>query len=209
MTNKKQTIFLHGWGLDRSSLISISEKLKNYNNILLDLPGFGKTALPKRAWGSFDYAKYIKQNYLQKPSVLIGHSFGAKIAVKIASNYPELIDKIILIASAGLRKKISFKRLIRKILKKSSQDYNNAGALKPILSKVVREDLTQDLKKIKCPVLLLWGAEDKETPLWIAKKMVKLIKNSKLIIMPGINHHNILTLGAPQVSHQIKQFLRE
>lgn len=206
MTDKKQTIFLHGWGLDKNSFLSLANNLPNLEKILIDLPGFGKTELPKKAWGSFDYAKYIKQNFLKKnkKNILIGHSFGGKIAIKIASNYPDLVDKIILIASAGLRKKINFKKIIRKILKINSQDYNNAGVLKPILSRVVRENLTQDLKKIKCPVLLIWGQEDKETPIWIAKKMAKLIKNNKLIILPGINHHNILTLGANQIAHQIK-----
>lgn len=205
MIEKKQIIFLHGWGLDKNCFSELEKQL-NYNKLLFDLPGFGKTELPKRPWGTLDYANFVKTK-LKKQNILIGYSFGGKIAIKLAANYPELINKIILISSAGLRKSFSLKRLIRKFLKKSSQDYQNAGALKPILSKIVCEDLTQDLKKIKCPVLLLWGEQDKETPLWIAKKMNKLIKNSKLIILPGIDHYAILTLATQQVAHQIKKFL--
>lgn len=209
MIENKQIIFLHGWGLDKNSFNNLAEQLPNYNKILIDLPGFGKTELPKRPWGTLDYAKHVVVSLLeQRNNIIIGYSFGGRIAIKIAANYPELVDKLILIASAGLRKKFSLKRLIRKIFKKSSQDYKNAGALKPILSKVVREDLIKDLKKIKCETLILAAENDTETPLWTAKKMHKLVKNNKLIILPGIGHYDILTLGSHQITHQIKNFLK-
>jgi len=208
MTNNKQIIFLHGWGLDKNSFDDLAGQLPNYNKIIIDLPGFGPTELPKRPWGTLDYANYVKNTFIKEKSVLLGYSFGGKTAIKIAANYPELVSKIILISSAGLRKKISLKRLIRRFFKKSSQDYKNAGALKPILSRIAREDLTQDLKKIKCPVLLLWGESDNQTPLWMAKKMTKLIKNSQLIVLPSIDHYSILSLGSHQIVYQIKRFLR-
>lgn len=208
MIENKQIIFLHGWGLDKNSFNNLAEQLPNYNKILIDLPGFGKTELPKRPWGTLDYADYIKNNFLTQKSILLGYSFGGRIIIKLAANYPELVDKIVLISSAGLRKKFSFKRFLRRLLKKPSADYKNAGALKPILSKIVREDLSQDLKKIKCETLILAAENDTETPLWTAKKMHKLIKNNKLIILPGIGHYDILTLGSHQITHQIKNFLK-
>lgn len=207
MTKNKQLIFLHGWRLDKNCFSELEKQL-NYNKVLFDLPGFGDTELPKRPWGTLDYANYVKNNFLIKPSILVGYSFGGRIAIKLAINYPELVEKIILISSSGLRKEISLKRCWRRFWKKSSKDYQQAGALKPILSKIVREDLTQDLKKIKCPVLLLWGEQDKETPIWIAKKMHKLIANSKLIILPNLDHWSILDLGASQLAHQIDKFLK-
>jgi len=207
MTENKQIIFLHGWGLDKNCFTELAKQL-NYKKILFDLPGFGKTELPKRPWGTLDYANYVKNAFVKEKSILLGYSFGGRIAIKIAADYSELVDKVILIASAGLRKKFSLKRLIRKILKKSSQDYKNAGSLKPILSKIVAQDLTKDLKKIKCETLILAAENDTETPLWTAKKMHKLIKNNKLIILPGLGHHDILTLGIHQTSHQIKNFLK-
>lgn len=203
-------VFLHGWGLDKKCFNQLADQLADYEQILFDLPGFGQTELPKRPWGALDYAEYVVSQLLPRNKyVFIGYSFGGRIAVKIAANHPELVEKIILIASAGLRRKISFKRFFRKIFKISSGDYKSAGALKPILSKIVREDLSQDLKKIKSPVLLLWAEEDRETPLWMAKKMSRLIKNNQLIVLPGIGHYNILSLGAHQIAYQIKEFLRK
>ncbi|MFH1392319.1 MAG: alpha/beta hydrolase [bacterium] len=208
MIEKKPIIFLHGWGLDKNCFNQLASQLADYEQVLFDLPGFGQTELPKRPWATLDYANYIKNAFLDKKSILIGYSFGGKIAIKIAADYPELVDKLILIASSGLRKKLSLKRLIRKILKKSSQDYKNAGALKPILSKIVAQDLTQDLKKIKCETLILSAENDTETPFWTARKMHKLIKSNKLVVLPGLGHHDILTLGIHQTSHQIKNFLK-
>jgi len=209
MIGNKQIIFLHGWGLDKNCFSDLAALLPNHEKILFDLPGFGQTELPKRPWGTSGYSQYIVSRLSPRNKyVFIGYSFGGRIAIKIAASYPELVNKIVLIASAGLRKKFNFKRFFRKIFKINSQDYQNAGALKPILSKIVREDLSQDLKKIKCPALLLWGENDNQTPLWAAKKMAKLLPNNKLVVLLGIDHYNILTLASHQIAHQIKEFLK-
>jgi len=199
-------VFLHGWGQDKNTLESLASQLPG-QKIFFDLPGFGETELPKRAWGVADYANYVKQNFLQEKSIIIGYSFGGRVAIKLAANYPELVEKIVLIASAGLRKKISLKRIWRKIIKKSSGDYQRAGVLKPIFSKIVCEDLSKDCKQVKQEVLILAAENDTEAPVWVAKKMRRLLKNSKLIILPNLDHWSILDLGLSKVVSEIKCFI--
>ena len=102
----KNLILLHGWGMDVSSFWQMVDFLKdNFTLWLIDLPGFGKSDLPKKTFTISDYAKivaeFIKKNRIKKPA-LFGHSYGGKITIKLAVLYPNLIDKLILEASSGI-----------------------------------------------------------------------------------------------------------
>jgi pimeloyl-ACP methyl ester carboxylesterase len=56
----------------------------------------------------------------------------------------------------------------------------------------VNEDLTSKLKKITAPSLLVWGARDRDTPMYMARAMKKRIKNSGLVIFPEAGHYSYL-----------------
>ena len=73
-----------------------------------------------------------------------------------------------------------------------SEDYKNADKLRPVLVNVVNEDFTDLLKKIKCPVFIYWGEKDMSTPLWMAKKMNKLINDSALYVVKNGGHFSFL-----------------
>lgn len=53
---------------------------------------------------------------------------------------------------------------------------------------IVKEDLVQYLPRIKTPTFLIWGKEDKITPVSIALSTNKAIRNSELIIINGAKH---------------------
>jgi len=113
-------VLLHGWGCNWEIFSPIITELsKNYQVIIPDLPGFGKSDLPglnpkKRAWDSLDYLIWLKdflsQTISNQPVVVAGHSFGGKIAALLAATQgqSELADAnlqlkgIVLIDSAGL-----------------------------------------------------------------------------------------------------------
>lgn len=83
---------------------------------LIDLPGHGKSPLPTATWGMADFATkvadFIKEKKLQ-PVILIGHSVGGKTSLKLASLYPDLVEKIILINSWLLNVRRTLKENIR------------------------------------------------------------------------------------------------
>ena len=58
--------------------------------------------------------------------------------------------------------------------------------------KLINLDLTKNLDKITRPTLLIWGTEDKDTPISDAKKMEKLIPDCGLIEYPGATHFSYL-----------------
>lgn len=211
----RDLIMLHGWGLNSSTFWPTVDFLKdNLTLWILDLPGFGRSDKPGRAFDTNDYAEivadFIKVNKIKKPS-LLGHSFGGKIAIKLTSTYPNLVDKLILVGASGIKQVPSFKRAFiyplakivhhlvpdifnlktiirKKFYRKIESDYENAGLMKDTLLKTIKEDLTEQLKKIKNETLIIWGEEDKAVPLRYGKKMYQLIENSKLLIIEGKGH---------------------
>ena len=133
---------------------------------------------------------------------VLAHSFGARVVVRLLEN-ENRIDKIIFTGAAGLKPRRGIKFFFRKasffILKNFvkreklkflySQDYRN---LSPVMKKsfqmVIAEDLTLEYKKIKNHALLVFGKNDRQTPLYMAKRMKKLMVNSRLSILPKSGH---------------------
>ena len=228
---------LHGWGQSLESLLPLAELLSNESEIhLLDLPGFGSSSAPESDWDTIAYAecirKYLESNSIKKAD-LLGHSFGGRVSIRLASRYPEFVSSVILIDSGGLRKNLGrwkLKSQLVKTLGKSlksldklfatrlfetwfvprfaSVDYKNAGKLRNILVKTVNEDISEDASKIKAPVFILWGELDNETPLEMCERLNGLITNSKLVTLPGKGHFPFQGLGALLCASHISQFLR-
>ncbi|NLV88296.1 MAG: alpha/beta hydrolase [Tissierellia bacterium] len=221
--NGKDILVLHGWGANINTIMPIVNILKDKFKVhALDLPGFGESSQPKEPIDSFQYADIVKK-YMENMEInkvtLIGHSFGGKLSIILGSKYPELIDKIVLINSAGLIPKRgpkyyvkvhSFKTLrflyknlffwlkdeerLEKFYKKfGSTDYREAsGVMRRILVTVVNEDLFPLLRKIKAPTLLIWGDEDTATPLYMGKTMEKEIGDAGLVVFEGAGHYSYL-----------------
>ncbi len=199
----------------------------------LDFPGFGRSKRPQESWSTDDYADaiatHIKQSG-QAPIIWIGHSFGGRVGVQLASRYPELIKGLVLIAGAGLKRKRSplkslyFKARIAlyKFLKKliplglsqdwlqskfGSSDYKSAGEMRDIFLKVISEDLSAEAAKINAPTLLIYGENDSETPPEFGKRYNTLIKNSTLHILSGLDHYSVLGSGRHQVANLLQGFI--
>jgi len=90
-----------------------------------------------------------------------------------------------------------------------SADYRNAGIMRPTLVRVLQDDLTASASRIIAPVRLIYGADDVETPLSVARKFESLIPQSELTILPGYGHLDVLTAGRFQLQVLIKEFVGE
>ncbi len=209
----KTIIFLHGWGVDSKLWLGLIPKLidRNYSLYFLDLPGFGQSQDPNTIYAINDYKKIVYE-FIEKLNIkktnLIGHSFGGRIALKIASENPDFLEKIVLVDAAGVvhnsrKKKImaiiskfikpifmpSFMQPLRKRFYMSiGSEYLENIKLSKIFSKVVMEDLSPFFSKIKKQVLIIWGEDDKITPLDDGKLMNKIITKSKLVILKRAGH---------------------
>ena len=232
-------IVLHGWGHSIARIRNLAELLGSYGTVhMIDLPGFGSSDPPPTAWGTRDYVKdlkrYIDQNNLCEVD-LLGHSFGGRVAFVFAALYPELVRRLVLIDASGLKRRLNpataFKRqlivILRAVLKFSdhffgtsffsawfvprfaSADYKNAGAMRPTFVKVANEDQTQAARLVSCKTLLLWGAQDTETPLEVGQRFERLITDSKLIVLPFKGHVPFEDVGAHLCAYYILPFLSE
>lgn len=203
-------VLLHGWGQNIEMMEPIGNNIEG-RIIIVDLPGFGKSSEPPFPWTVYDYAdaihKLLCELKVENP-IIIGHSFGGKIGLIYASKYD--IKKLICLASPHKRKieKQSLKTKMLKTAKKipvlnklenvakkhiGSTDYKNASEMmRKVLVETVNLDITEDVKKIKCPTLLVWGTLDTAAPYADALELEKLIKDSGLVTYEGCTHYAYL-----------------
>ena len=212
-------LLLHGWGGEAASFQPLSEWLAHSHKVYtLDLPGFGKSQMPPTAWDTSDYARFVIA-FLEKfciPKVhLIGHSFGGRISIILSAEHPEKVDKLILVNSAGIKPPRTTKYYLRvgmakvgKLLRQcgasgvrlanalaaraGSKDYQEAGEMRATLVKVVNQDLRSLLPQISASTLLIWGENDKDTPVSFGKIMEKEIPDAGLVVLKAAGHFSYL-----------------
>ncbi len=171
-----------------------------------DFKGFGDNRGMEYPYSLDDYVNELKEicfkNRLNKPHVL-AHSFGARVVLKTAYQNPDFFDKIVLTGAAGLKSKTTLKKRVKRTVFKVLKNFVPREKLKGFYSpdylaldsvmkqsfvKIVNEHLDYTLPYIKNKTLLIFGENDKETPLYMAKKLNNGIKNSKLIVLSGAGH---------------------
>lgn len=105
-TGKINLLFVHGLSSNSDAWSKNIETLKkDYTCIAIDLPGYGKSSKPDVVYTPSYFSEVIHQfieNLELNNVVLIGHSMGGQASVKFASTYPDALEKLILIAPAGL-----------------------------------------------------------------------------------------------------------
>lgn len=219
----KWLLFLHGWGGDIQSFACLYPSFKNFKVLAVDFPPFGCSEEPKHPLTMNDYVEMIKQllKLLKIRKInIIAHSFGGRVALILASQ-TKLVNKLILVDSAGLKPRkslvVRLKILKYKALKKLNKTPKNAGSedyqhlsttMQKTFVNVVNFHLDNVCKNITCPVLIVWGKKDKSTPIWMAKKLNKLISNSNLVVFGDSGHFSYL--NHPQKFCQItKSFLNK
>ena len=212
-SSKNVIVFLHGWGADKDSFIWVKDYLDEYSLVFVDFAGFGETLEPRIPYFVSDYVSELRlliDKLDIEDLVLVGHSFGGRVAIKFASIFESDYKsfKLILVDSAGIkpRRSINYyfrvykyklckklaknnERLKAKLNKFGSSDYKKLSPLmKQTFINVVNEDLTFFAKQIKSDSLIVWGDKDTETKKYMARKLNKYIKNSKLYFIKGAGH---------------------
>lgn len=188
--------------------------------------------MPPTAWNTSDYAQFVIA-FLEKFRIpkahFIGHSFGGRISIIVSAKYPEKVDKLILVDSAGIKPRRTLKYHLRvglakfgKLLRRcgkygvlvadamstraGSKDYQNAGEMRGTLVKVVNQDLRSLLPRITASTLLIWGEDDKDTPVSFGQIMEKEIPDAGLVVLKEAGHFSYLD-QFPQFCRIVASFL--
>lgn len=228
-------VWAHGWGQSRDALRALASSFPHSANLLLDFPGFGASPPPPEAWGTAEYADataaLLRNATAGQGLVWVGHSFGCRVGIQLAARHPLLLNAMCLIAAAGIPRQRSLlermqvsariasfkiaKRLPRMFIGDAEQlrarfgsaDYRAAGEMRGTFLRVIRENLTDIARSVTCRCLLIYGAQDTETPPELGDRFSRLIPQSTLNTLPNQDHYTVLTSGRHIVAKRIQQFL--
>ena len=204
----KTVFYLHGWGGDASAFLFCAKALAGgMRGVCVDFPGFGESAEPTRPYTVADYAEEVlalADGMGARSFALVGHSFGGRVALEIAAKHPERVRALALVDAAGLkpRRKPSYylrvaaHKLLRKMRKKGLAGSSDYSVLSPVMKatfvRVVNYDQTPLLSEIGCSTAVFWGEDDRDTPLYMAKKFARGIRGAHLFLLRG-GHFAYLT----------------
>jgi 4,5:9,10-diseco-3-hydroxy-5,9,17-trioxoandrosta-1(10),2-diene-4-oate hydrolase len=231
-------VLIHGLGASADIWKNNLEALaKNHRVFVPDLPGFGLSEKPDIPYNAEYLTSFIhgflSALHLEKVS-LVGMSLGGGLSLWYTLHYPEQVERLILVDSAGLGKEFSwFLRLIsvpglgellmlypnrfgtRIFLKHCIYDnpcltddltglYTNymsmPGAGRAFLRTIrsaagvmgtnmeLADQLMSSLGKIKIPVFIVWGREDRILPYQHGEFAKKHIPNAALHIFEHCGH---------------------
>ena len=222
-------IALHGWQRSSSDFDAVLGTSGSRDedpfdgepipSIAVDLPGFGISPSPPAPWGTFDYATELISllESFERPVVLVGHSFGGRVAIQLAATAPELVRGLVLTGvpiresrRGGARPDWRF-RLLRRGNKLGlvsetriesarqrfgSSDYRNAvGVMRSVLVNSLADDYIPLLSTISAPTELVWGELDTAAPVSGAMNAVAVMHEAHLRVLPGVGH--MVPLEAP------------
>jgi pimeloyl-ACP methyl ester carboxylesterase len=184
--------------------------------IALDLPGFGgATPEPDAATGSAGYAERVAPvlDALEGPAVVVGHSFGGRVALHLAVAHPDRVAALVLTGVPNLVKRtapaakaplgfrvakvlnrrglLSDARMEQQRRTHGSTDYRNAPSalMRDVLVKVTNEDYEAQLDAVTCTVELVYGELDTAAPPAMAERAAaRLGDRARLTVLPGVDH---------------------
>lgn len=200
--NLPLVVFVHGSPGSLSAFIEFladTALLKKTQLITVDRPGFGASnfgyaepSLKKQA----AYLKPILETHKAKrPIILVGHSLGGPLIARMAMDYPELIDGLVIVAGSidpELEPNETWFRaplatpFLKWILPRSMRASNDEiYKLKPEL-----QDMLPLWKNITTPTIVIQGSKDSLVPAGNADFAKKMIVNAplKIALVDGMDH---------------------
>lgn len=236
-------VLLHGWGQPGRSLLPLVTTLQNNCAIAtLDTPGNGIAPNPPSNWGMDDYQALVEgwlATLPEAPTVFVCHSFGCRLAMRMAAKQPAWLKGIAVVGGHGLKpirplhrqiKVLAIRYFVktmgfidrqlgtglraRYVEKLGSADYRRAGEMRPVFVRIVSDDVSALLNDVKVPVLLLYGEYDGETPPVLGRRFHALLPNSEFHELAGQDHYSVIGQGAQAsrvgiVATYVKEFIKK
>lgn len=204
----KTLYILHGWSFRNiEPWQEVKKALKGFgiDAKLICLPGFDLSKSDQKSYDVKDYLAFIKTQ-LPKGAIALGHSNGGRLLLNLMSEDPHFLKAAILLNSAGIyeysRKKQLIQRaaktfsflkrvpLLRKIVHRiTGSDYGHAPKnMQKTLTNMLSSDQKLQLQHIQTPVRIIWGEDDRTTPLRQGQKLNQLLPKSNLRVISGWDH---------------------
>ncbi len=205
-------VFLHGWRSSSAVWLPVLPSFQQLKIYAFDLPGFGKSQTPPDTFDFDDYVELVHDAMVAlgiQSCVLVGHSFGGRIAIALSSRYPETVRRLVLAGASGIRMHAGITRAfaavahlfkplfsvpglsaVRTQLYRliGADDYLATPRLRKVFVRVVQYDVRALLPKVLAPTLIIWGKKDTQTPLWAGKLMQQEIPDARLVVFARSGH---------------------
>lgn len=216
-------VLLHGWGRDNSDFDKFVSLLKDKTFLKIDFPPFGKSEKTLVGWNIYTYVGMLMSlcDHLNITDAdFIGHSFGGRIVIILSAVKRSLVHSCILVDSAGMKPKRSLKyrakllkykicRKFGRVTQEGSEDYRVLSPeMKETFKSVVNTYLEPYARKMSIKTLIIWGSSDDATPVYMAKRLNRLIKNSKLVMLENGGHFSFLDCPL-EFFASVKEFYEE
>jgi 4,5:9,10-diseco-3-hydroxy-5,9,17-trioxoandrosta-1(10),2-diene-4-oate hydrolase len=233
-------VMLHGGGPGASAWSNFGRNLPvfagRFRTLLIDQPGFGRSAKPPVTGNYFTFAADAVAGLLDELGIgrahLIGNSLGGGTAVRFALRFPERAGRLVLMAPGGLGLNVvapdpteGIKRLMEFAAPPGPSREKMAAFLQTMVydQRLVTDDLVEEryatasapdaiaamasmgasfydpahaedgmlwreAHRLRRPVLLIWGREDRVNPLDGALVALKQIRRAQLHVFGGCGH---------------------
>ncbi|MCH5351516.1 MAG: alpha/beta hydrolase [Clostridiales bacterium] len=193
---ERVVLFLHGWG---GCIKSFSAAYNAVTELGYKAVNFAFPTEVPPEWGVYEYAahvhEFIRSHNIINP-IVVGHSFGGRVGIILAAK--NVCGGLVLVDSAGMKprpnllKKLRVARYHYRVKHgkpldgMGSKDYNSLDkSMRPVFVRIVNTFLERLLGLISCPSLIVWGRRDKDTPPYMARRINRGIKGSKLVYLDG------------------------
>jgi len=193
-------LFVHGtpgsWDAFQNYLMD-SALLQHYRIISIDRPGFGYSdfgnAMNLSAQTDIISAWMDSVNN-KKSFIIIGHSLGGALAVKLAAARPQF-SKAIIILAGSLDPDAENPEKWRPVLLKTPLNFLIPGAFRPSNKELwyLKKDLKEmntDYEKITCPVYILHGTKDMLVPYSNVAYAKKMFTKSSMVTITTFEKEN-------------------
>jgi len=215
-------VMIHGLGSSAETWAALMRLLsKEYLVYAPDLPGFGRTPLAPEGTNIKTHVLYLERflDALGYPRVtLVGNSLGGWIATRFAVEYPERVERLYLLNSAGLRRENMHSPYVNDRIAANSSLEQMLGFSLPVPTFVLdalvrnsqtpayagfihgydpREELDTVLADVQAPTTIIWGERDNLLPFICAHDFHEGIANSELVLLPHVGH-------MPQIQNPVK-----
>lgn len=213
-TGPPRVLALHGWARSHTDFDAVlaGDGQVPLPALALDLPGFGASPSPPADWGAEAYARAVGEvvGEMASPIVVLGHSFGGRVALHLALQRPETVQALVLtgvplLHPTGRRRRTAPRyRLIRslhrlrlvsdEVMERGRQRYGSAdyraatGVMRQVLVRSVEETYGAQLDAVQCPVHLIWGGDDTAAPVEVAERGLARLAHGDLTVVPGVGH---------------------
>jgi 2-hydroxy-6-oxonona-2,4-dienedioate hydrolase len=217
-------VLVHGFVLAGDYMMPAAEMLAPFTRAYVpDLPGYGLSDRPRQqldlAYLGDRLAEWMEQLQLSRAS-FIGNSFGCQVLVDFAARHARYVHRLVLQGPTVDPAARSVARQVLRLLKNSRiespglgslmlRDYWRAGwrGIRAAVRMALGDRLEPKLRRISVPTLIVRGARDVLVPQTWAERIVRLLPNGHLVVMPGLAH--TITYTAPaEFAETIRPFLR-